>query len=176
VLRDELDFWCDEPYDYIGAPWFAGYCDALPNAPLLGVGNFGFSLHRPGLMAAILREKHRWYRRADLRGDLSRAIRGGEVWRLVRPIRGAGVAGTLRGASTIYELNCDIFWSVLVPKYIKEFRIAPPEVAVKFSWEVLPSRCYELCNGNLPFGLHAWARYDFPFLKPLLERKGIELS
>ena len=70
VLRDELDFWCTEPYDYIGAPWFAGYTNPAPNAPLLGVGNFGFSLHRPGLMAAILREKHRWYRRGELRTDL----------------------------------------------------------------------------------------------------------
>jgi Protein of unknown function (DUF5672) len=47
VLRDELDFWCEQPYDYIGAPWFEGYVNAKPDAPLLGTGNFGFSLHRP---------------------------------------------------------------------------------------------------------------------------------
>ena len=76
----------------------------------------------------------------------------------------------------MYEENCDIFWGMLVPEYVKDFRIAPPEVAVKFSWEALPRRCYELCNGNLPFGLHAWARYDLPFLRPLLERKGIKLT
>ena len=127
-------------------------------------------------MATILREKHRWYRKAELLTDLSTAVRQRRILGLIRAIRGAGVAGTLRGAPTMYQANCDIFWSFLVPEHIKEFRIAPPEVAVKFSWEVLPSRCYVLCKGNLPFGLHAWARYDFPFLKPLLERNGIELS
>jgi Protein of unknown function (DUF5672) len=88
---------------------------------------------------------------------------------------GVGRAGTLRGASKIYEENCDIFWGQLVPKLVRNFRVAPPEVAVKFSWEVVPSRCYTLSNGDLPFGLHAWARYDFGFLKPLLERSGVEL-
>jgi hypothetical protein len=176
VLRDELDFWCNQPYDYFGAPWFVDYEDAKPDAPLLGVGNFGFSLHRPGVMLKILRESQRWYGRAELRRDLSRILRAGEADRVIRVLRGVGLAGTLRGASKIYEESCDIFWGQLVPRLVKNFRVAPPEVALKFSWEVLPSRCYTLCNGNLPFGLHAWARYDFGFLKPLLERSGVELS
>ena len=179
VLRDELDFWCEQPYDYIGAPWFEGGENAKADAPLLGVGNFGFSLHRPAVMLKILRERQRWYGRAELRRDLSRILRAGEadrLYRLYRVLRGVGKGGTLRGASKIYELHCDIFWGQLVPRLVRNFRVAPPEVALKFSWEVLPSRCYTLCNGNLPFGLHAWARYDFGFLKPLLERSGVELS
>jgi hypothetical protein len=176
VLRDELDFWCEQPYDYIGAPWFEGYENAKPDAPLLGVGNFGFSLHRPAVMLKILRERQRWYGRAELRRDLSRILRAGEADRLIRVLRGLGKGGTLRGASKIYEENCDIFWGRLAPRLVRNFRVAPPEVALKFSWEVVPSRCYTLCNGNLPFGLHAWARYDFGFLKPLLERSGVELS
>jgi hypothetical protein len=169
VLRDDLDLWCEKPYDYIGAPWFVGYDDPKPNAPVLGVGNFGFSLHRPAVMLAMLRRKQRWYAEAELREDF-------EANRLSRILRGAGRAGTLRGASAIYESNCDIFWGELVPKLVRDFRVAPPEVAVRFSWETLPRRCYNLCNGDLPFGLHAWARYDFAFLKPLLERSGIELN
>lgn len=176
VLRDELDLWCEEAYDYIGAPWFVGYEDAKPDAPFLGAGNFGFSLHRPAMMLTILRGKQRWYGGAELRGDLSRVLRARESNRLFRILRGIGGAGTLRGASTIYENNCDVFWGQLVPRLVKNFRIAPPEVALKFSWETLPSRCYKLCNGALPFGLHAWARYDFAFLKPLLQRSGVELS
>jgi hypothetical protein len=176
VLRDELDFWCEQPYDYIGAPWFEGYDNAKPDAPLLGVGNFGFSLHRPAVMLKILCDRQRWYGGAELRRDLSRILRAGEVDRLIRVLRGAGKAGTLRGASKIYEEHCDIFWGQLVSKLVRNFRVAPPEVALRFSWEVAPSRCYTLCSGNLPFGLHAWARYDFGFLKPLLERNGVELD
>jgi hypothetical protein len=176
VLRDELDFWCEQPYDYIGAPWFVGYYNAKPDAPFLGVGNFGFSLHRPAMMLTILGGTQRWYSRAELRKDLSRALRGHEANRLNRILQGARGAGTLRGASAIYEENCDNFWGQLVPRLVKDFRIAPPEVALKFSWETIPSTCYKLCKGDLPFGLHAWARYDFPFLKPLLEESGVELS
>jgi hypothetical protein len=175
VLRDELDFWCEQPYDYIGAPWFEGYDKPQPDALLLGVGNFGFSLHRPAVMLKILRESQRWYGRAELRRDFSR-WRAGESDRLVRLLWGIGNGGTLRGASRIYEENCDIFWSQLVPRLVRDFRVAPEQVALKFSWEVAPSRCYTLCNGNLPFGLHAWARYDFGFVRPLLERSGVELK
>jgi Protein of unknown function (DUF5672) len=175
VLRDELDFWCEQPYDHIGAPWFEGYGNPKPDAPLLGVGNFGFSLHRPAVMLRILLERQRLYGRADLRRDLSRILRAGEADRVIRVIPGVEKAGTLRGASRIYEENCDIFWGQLVPKLVRNFRVAPPEVALNFSWEVVPSRCYTLCNGSLPFGLHGWARYDFGFLKPLLERSGVEL-
>jgi hypothetical protein len=176
VLRDELDFWCREEYDYIGAPWFVGYENAEPNAPFFGVGNFGFSLHRPTMMLTILRGKQRWYAGDELWRDLFRALRSREANRLIRLLRGTGRAGTLGGASAIYEYNCDIFWGQLVPRLVKDFRIAPPEVALKFSWDTFPSRCYKMCNGALPFGLHAWARYDLAFLKPLLERAGIELS
>jgi hypothetical protein len=176
VLRDELEFWCEQPYDYIGAPWFVGYQSPKPDAPILGVGNFGFSLHRPSTMLEILRQRQRWYGRTELRSDLSRVRRAGEASRLIRVLRGIGQGGTLRGAWTIYEENCDVFWSQLVPKFIKDFRIAPPEVALKFSWEVAPSRCYALCNGHLPFGLHAWARYDLDFVKLLLARRGVQLN
>src|SRR5262249_21397293 len=34
------------PYDYIGAPWFEGWERAPIDAPIIGVGNSGFSLLR----------------------------------------------------------------------------------------------------------------------------------
>jgi hypothetical protein len=27
VIRDEIDYWCNQPFDYIGAPWFEGWSD-----------------------------------------------------------------------------------------------------------------------------------------------------
>jgi hypothetical protein len=88
VLRDELDLWCEEAYDYIGAPWFVGYEDAKPDAPFIGGGNFGFSLHRPAMMLTILRGQQRWYARAELRRDLSRVLQAREANRLIRILRG----------------------------------------------------------------------------------------
>lgn len=45
VLRDEIDYWCKQPFDYIGAPWFEGLANAAADAPVIGVGNSGFSFH-----------------------------------------------------------------------------------------------------------------------------------
>lgn len=43
VFKDDLDYWCNKGYDYIGAPWFEGYIVKLSNN-IVGVGNSGFSL------------------------------------------------------------------------------------------------------------------------------------
>src|SRR6478609_8254437 len=45
VFRDELLFWCDKNFDYIGAPWFKGFATE-PSTEILGVGNSGFSLRK----------------------------------------------------------------------------------------------------------------------------------
>ena len=34
VLRDEIDYWCNQPFDYIGAPWFEGLANAAADAPV----------------------------------------------------------------------------------------------------------------------------------------------
>ncbi len=44
VFRDELEYWCNAGYDYIGAPWFEGWHDATSESNIKGVGNGGFSL------------------------------------------------------------------------------------------------------------------------------------
>lgn len=52
VFKDELQFWCDHKYDYIGAPW-CHYCSDImkchyiekpTNGPI--IGNGGFSLRK----------------------------------------------------------------------------------------------------------------------------------
>jgi hypothetical protein len=63
-----------------------------------------------------------------------------------------------------------------VPSLVPSFRVAPISEALRFSWEVLPDRCFDLCEGRLPFGFHAWARYDREFLVPHLKASGVDLS
>jgi hypothetical protein len=195
VLKDELDYWCSQPFDYIGAPWFAGATPA-PSAPLFGAGNFGFSLHRLNMMKKVLRSWRRWYPYDQIARDVIGGLLGqqdrlreilgipvradplstnGKAELLRRGIGGLGTAGRLRGAWKLYNSHCDMFWSRIVPRIIPEFSVAPPAAAVRFSWEVLPDRCYEMCGGQLPFGIHAWAKHNLPFLLPLLEANGVEL-
>jgi hypothetical protein len=175
VVRDELDYWCLQPYDYIGAPWFDGYNAAAIDAPILGVGNFGFSLLRLESMKKTIRSWRRWYPFDQIGRDVVKGLLGHRD-RFRRGIGGLGSGGRLRGAWRLYSSHCDIFWSQLVPQIIPDFRVAPAAAALRFSWEVLPSRCFEICGGRLPFGIHAWAKYNLPFLRPLLEASGVELD
>jgi hypothetical protein len=172
VLRDELHYWCSQPYDYIGAPWFEGYTEPDPDAQILGVGNFGLSLHGVEAALKVMNSNRRWYPLRDVAGDLVNGLRGDRV-RLTKAILGMGSAGKLRQAWKLYVSHCDIFWSRLVPHVYSDFQIASIEDAMRFSWEALPDKCFKLCNGNLPFGIHAWARYDLPFLLPYLKSSGV---
>lgn len=50
VFEDDLDHWCAEDFDYVGAPWFDGGAEACK---LYAVGNSGLSLHRLSKWNAI---------------------------------------------------------------------------------------------------------------------------
>jgi hypothetical protein len=64
--------------------------------------------------------------------------------------------------------HSDLFWADEAIKYYPDFRIAPVEVGLKFAFEVAPRLCFELNNRHLPFGCHAWPRYDREFWEPYL--------
>ena len=57
VFKDELEYWCEKGWDYIGAPWFEGHDNAAPGSHPIGVGNLGFSLRR---ISTILRVMRSW--------------------------------------------------------------------------------------------------------------------
>jgi len=175
VLRDEIDHWCNQPFDYIGAPWFEGFRNPAPDAPIIGVGNSGFSFHRLRTSRRVTASWRRWYPYSTVAKDLIQGLRGNSK-RLRRGLIGLGSGGLLRGAHKLFDMPCDFFWSFTVPKLDQTFRIPDPETAVQFAWEVLPSRCMEMCRGSLPFGIHAWTTYDYEFLMPHLLSAGVDLQ
>jgi hypothetical protein len=170
IFKDELAYWCMKGYDYIGAPWFEGFNKAGPDANLLGVGNSGFSLRRISSVRRALDsvyyrnpQEYATGRRNRLKAYLKEPYR-----RLQNKI---GENPTIQ-ASGLYE---DIFFSEVVPKFIADFRIAPIEEAIKFSFEVRPERLFILNSEQLPMGCHAWWRYNFEFWKPFIEGAGYTL-
>jgi hypothetical protein len=70
-----------------------------------------------------------------------------------------------RGRSKLIE---DRFWSWKGNLYYPEFKIAPVSEALKFAFEIAPRKCLTLNHGQLPFGAHAWFRYDREFWEPYL--------
>lgn len=70
-------------------------------------------------------------------------------------------------------INEDLFFSSIVDK---NFKVAPIDTALQFAFERQVERCFELNKRQLPFGCHAWQRYNLEFWKPYIERFGYEVK
>ena len=157
VFRDELLYWCDQGWDYIGAPWFKGFYSCSPDSPVSGVGNSGFSLRRIPKVLDVLGKLRRDKLRNLLR-DMVRCRR--TLW---------DAAQTLASARLFYDPfrgwidSDDLFWSIVVKGQFPSFRIAPYEAARAFSFEANARRLYAECGEQLPFGCHKWAHLQPDF-------------
>lgn len=182
VFRDELAYWCNKGYDYIGAPWSGMH--EYDNELLVGIGNGGFSLRKINGALKMLRklrmlEVLEQYQYFNWRGIVPRlpCI----LIKLFKSIQKPGIF------EKTYNFQEDVFWCKSAPKRLNNFTckatmlslmgrlliknesiIAPVETAVKFSIETNPKELYKLNNGQLPFGCHAWEKYDPEFWKAFI--------
>jgi len=61
--------------------------------------------------------------------------------------------------------NEDGFYSMHAVTISNSFKVAPPEIAMFFSFECLPKKLFKMTNKKLPFGCHAWYKYNPEFWK-----------
>ncbi|MBE7170984.1 MAG: hypothetical protein INR73_10360 [Williamsia sp.] len=177
VFKDNLHEWCSKGYDYIGAPWFENFSNDQPDASLVGVGNGGFSLRR---VKAHLKVLH----------SFSYLNPPKENWKSRMKAKPRGIKWLSEAAgffldlwwrnNTFWLLNSfrgfeDQFWSLIVPRNFKWFRLAGIQEAIDFSIEMQPRRVYAMNSYQLPFGCHAWWKYDFAFWRPHIKACGYEL-
>lgn len=173
VFSDQLAEWRAAGYDYIGAPWLKDKHN--PRRGFSRCGNGGFSLRRVESFLRVL-DSGRYVSepvlylvdllRAPL-PDVSHKFRG-----LARLAKRARVLRQVRqGAeayAAAYTLNEDHFWSDRARLFCPDFRIAPVDAGLRFAFERAPRYCFEQNGGQLPFGCHAWARWDRAFWEPYL--------
>ena len=69
--------------------------------------------------------------------------------------------------------NEDFSYAVLDSE---DFKIAPLRVALQFSFEREVRKCFRLNGKKIPFGCHAWEKYDFDFWRPYIEAQGYEVA
>jgi len=177
VFSDQLMDWCGLGWDYIGAPWIKSADADFVDAP--AVGNGGFSLRKVESFLRVI-DSPGFGAELDRYGG---ALRGEPVWttaphltiseRIIRRFtnrfgRGAAAATLDSPERRLYGINEDYFWSFKAINYWPGFKIAPVEDALRFSFEVEPRRCYALTGFQLPFGCHAWNKYDRNFWQPFL--------
>ena len=136
ILRDELEFWCEQPFDYIGAPWPEGVELFVNVGKFEGdrgkrvrvyVGNGGLSLRRVCKCLSLLKEF------GDIVGLFERT-----------------------GSSE------DLFFSFM-GALSRDFIIPNEIIASRFSLELKPAYYYAVNGGRLPMGAHAWWKYEPDF-------------
>lgn len=141
VLRDELNFWCNQAFDYIGAPWPDGN-ELFVNIDRFSadkgrrvramVGNGGLSLRRLSACISLLKEF------PEAVDYFNRS-----------------------GSSE------DLFFSFMGP--LSTHFIMPSEMTASlFALEANPAFYYEINGGHPPMGGHAWWSADPQFWLNLL--------
>ncbi len=173
IFRNELDQWANSGFDYIGAPWFDSWRKNDPTAKIVGVGNGGFSLRNTSKAISILNRVNllRAFNRFWQKHNLERFIKYNHF---ILPFN------RYFKIKKFYELgavlneeidNEDIFWAVFVADVFADYRVAPVEEALKFSFECNPRILYKMNGNKLPFGCHAWEKFDPDFWKPFIPFK-----
>ncbi|EKE20423.1 MAG: hypothetical protein ACD_7C00582G0006 [uncultured bacterium] len=70
----------------------------------------------------------------------------------------------------------DVFFSQFAKNIDKNFKVAPPSEAMYFSFESQPKRLHEMINKKIPFGCHAWERYDFDFWEYFVDFSNVDFG
>lgn len=176
VFRDELSEWVRKGYDYLAAPWFKEFLEKAEGG-LWRVGNGGFSLRNVKSCLRVLRKKvpkgslypfcgsNPWEPSLP-EEDSGRYSRRILRHRLLNPL---GERITVEQEARLYRHHEDLFWSLEAVKIDGSFRVASAEEALPFAFEMAPRWCFQENGSRLPFGCHAWARYDRGFWEEILK-------
>ena len=156
VISDSLEYWCNKKYSYIGAPWFEGFSKPIEPLKFIGAGNGGFSLRKVNDFIHVLSATDRIFdsfackNNALLCGIMTNALRDNPV------------------KDSVYHVNEDFFWGVLIPPFYNFFLTPGLKDSAAFAFETECRYLYALNNNKLPFGCHAWERYDISFWNEVL--------
>lgn len=177
VFSDQLLRWCDAGFDYIGAPWIP--CPDTPWVREPRVGNGGFTLMNVRAALDVLYARyHRepWSYWSDLlvrNEERLRPLRAALQWLRRRGVRTTLVEWPLRQWAisddpASHGYNNDYLWAFHASRYAPGYAVAPVEEGLRFAFEASPRQCFERNGRQLPFGCHAWARFDRDFWVPYL--------
>jgi hypothetical protein len=72
-----------------------------------------------------------------------------------------------------FRFNEDIFWASMNSD---EFRVATLNVALQFAFESEVEKCFRMNHNKLPFGCHAWEKYNFNFWRPYISQMGYDVN
>lgn len=151
VFKDELKYWCDLGYDYIGSPWKVGenidFIESLRKSknPYFWLINqfrdLGFDFSGNGGFS--LRNTSSFYRNS--------------IW--------------FNSYISSWASNEDLFWGIFVKQFNPFFKVAPRSISSNFSVEK-----DVIENSSIPFGCHAWEKYNRQFIEWYIQASNINLN
>ncbi len=155
VFSDELEYWSGAGYDYIGAPFFEGHGLSTAKSPFLPyAGNGGFSLRRVAAFVDLLHKKVPYqYNISSTKNDDTPAPSPENIF----------INVSVMSIFMDLPINEDIFFAEYGPTLEPNFKVAPPAKSIAFSFEINPRVLFILNNRKLPFGCHAFKKYDWDF-------------
>ena len=159
VFRDELKEWCQKNYDYIGAPLIGHYQDQSFSKKMR-VGNGGFSLRSVQTILRYFDSRKNVFSPSQTAERISlwkKPYTRIFVWLLMM----LGWRNKPVSVAANWKYNEDDFWSGLLNG--TRYQLRTPEIAeaIRFSFERFPSELYEMNHHQLPFGCHAWRKYQY---------------
>ncbi len=168
VFSDRLLEWCETDLDYIGPPWLQSQDSSWVKVPR--VGNGGFCLRKIESILKVTYSPRYAVEPAKYWKDFfASSPKHIQFLNLPRKyLKQLKIFNGARWQMSQWQNNEDFFWADEATKYYPEFKIASVETALRFAFEVAPRLCFELNNRELPFGCHAWHRYDREFWEPYL--------
>jgi hypothetical protein len=174
IFSSNLNEWMDRGWDYLAAPWFKGFSEDHA-AGLWRVGNGGLSLRKVASYLRVLRQPvidgsiyPRWGHYA-WKPPLESMELG--LYQKVSALHGINPFAqqhSVEDELRKFPYNEDVFWAIEASKFDPSFQVAPAEAALPFAFEVSPRWSLEQTKGKLPFGCHAWTRYERKFWEEVL--------
>lgn len=156
LFADNLSYWISKGYDYLGAPWPASEEEAYLRAAKKGGLKYWFTVMQ-AVNRLVLNKKD--YRIGN--GGLS--LRNVNKSLFLIKIFGRWFKK--------YKLNEDIFWSINAPLLFPFFRVPDLKDGLGFAFEKSPAFFFKMNKEQLPFGCHAWEKYEPDFWKKYIVQK-----
>jgi hypothetical protein len=161
VFSSSLDYWISKKIDYVGAPWIIEDEDGKR---FQGAGNGGLSLRNIRTFINVLESK-KLFNKKEKFSKLSLSTKFSNIfilWILLR-------TGLTRHLAPLYRIlyngQEDRFWACYATFFVKNFRVATVNESLLFAFERYPEFCFKHNSDRLPFGVHAWERYNPVFWK-----------
>lgn len=181
IFKDDLEYWCSKEYDYIGAPWFEDN-DPVENK-IYATGNSGFSLRKIAAIKEGIKHVHLVDPKRISAIKKSTWMNWMKKYKSMI-LKTVGVFSYLKSLLEVenssiqnadFMVEEDTVIVNLMSSSLKDFKIAPITESYKFSFEVGPEVLFDMNQGCLPTGCHAWWRYNLNFWKPYIQSFGYKL-